>query len=327
MTNGVERRTGRLLQVGLGVAFFGAVFAAAAAQAPDPARKRPYEDPVRVADGVWFEQHHDVPTFGSNVAWIEFADFVVVVDTAFPQGAERALKNIKRTSKGKKIRYAIVTHYHDDHSFGAGAFAREGAIIVAHENARRDFVERNAEGFAAKAAKDKAYARAPSTPPSLTFQDRLVIDDGKGRRAELYYYGAAHTRGDVFTYLPKEKIVFTGDACVNGDHNYLGDASTGSWIEVLGKVQALAPNVVVPGHGALGKIDVLESQKQYFVELRRQVAAARKQGKGLEEIKTLVDIPAWKQWTGKTAMNQAGITHVFRELEAADLAKPRAAQP
>jgi cyclase len=310
----------RFIRVGLGVAFFGGVYAVAAAQAPAPEKKKPYEDPVRVAEGVWFEQHHDVPTYGSNVAWIEFADHVAVIDTAFPRGAEQALRNIKRTTKGKKIRYAIVTHFHDDHSFGSGAFAREGAIIVAHESARRDYVERTGKGFAEKAAKDKAYARAPATPPQLTFQDQLILDDGKGRRAELRYFGAAHTKGDVFTYLPKEKIVFTGDACVNGDHNYLGDADTGSWIDVLGKVQALGVEIVVPGHGALAKADVLESQKQYFVELRRQVGEAIKQGKGLEEAKALVNIPAWKQWTGKTEMKPSAITHVFGE-------HTRAAQP
>jgi cyclase len=310
-------------QIGLGVVFFGAVIAAAAAQAPTPEKKRAYEDPVRVAEGVWFEQHHDVPTYGSNVAWIEFADFVAVVDTAFPRGAERALQNIKRTTRGKKIRYAIVTHYHDDHSFGSGAFAREGAIIVAHENARRDYVEKTAAGFAEKAAKDKSYARAPATPPQLTFQDKLILDDGKGRRAELYYFGAAHTKGDVFTFLPKEKIVFTGDACVNGDHNYLGDADTGSWIDVLAEVQKLAPDIVVPGHGAVGRFDMLESQKQYFVELRRQISALVKQGKGVEEAKTLVDIPTWKQWTGKTEMKPSAIAHVFGELSRPEAPRVR----
>ena len=185
---------------------------------------------------------------------------------------------------------------------------------MAHENARRDYVERTAKGFAEKAAKDRSYARAPATPPQLTFQDKLVLDDGKGRRAELYYFGAAHTTGDVFTFLPKEKIVFTGDACVNGDHNYLGDADTGSWIGVLDKVKALGPEIVVPGHGGLAKFDVLESQKQYFVELRRQLSALVKQGKGLERRKTLVDIPSWKQWTGKTEMKPAAIAHVFNEI-------------
>lgn len=308
-------------RAGIGVVFFGAVAAAALAQVGDPPaqKQRPYDDPIKVADGVWFERHHDVPTVGSNVAWIEFADFVVVVDTAFPLGAERALKSIKRTVRGKPIRYAIVTHHHDDHSFGSGVFAKEGAIIVSHENARSRFVDKGLASYARKveAGTDKAYRRVPAAAPTLSFQDRLIIDDGKGRRAELYWFGAAHTSGDIFTFLPKEKIVFTGDACVNGDHNYMGDGDTKSWIDVLAKVQALAPEIVVPGHGAIGRSDLLETQKQYFVELRRQVSALIKQGKGLEDAKKLVDIPSWKQWTGKTEMKPAAIAHVYGELSGA----------
>src|SRR6516165_9092037 len=93
------------------------------ALATSQAEKAPTEKPVKVADGVWFERHNDIGKFGSNVSWIEFADFVVVVDTSFPLGAEEAIRNIRETTHGKPIRYAIVTHYHGDHTLGAGAFA------------------------------------------------------------------------------------------------------------------------------------------------------------------------------------------------------------
>src|SRR5688500_68548 len=91
----------------------------AAAQQPAPARPA-FEKAIQVAEGVWFERNLDTATFGSNVGWIEFADHVVVIDTAFPAGAERALASIKATTRGKPIRYAVVTHYHADHSFGSG---------------------------------------------------------------------------------------------------------------------------------------------------------------------------------------------------------------
>src|SRR5687767_4382386 len=83
-----------------------AVYVTADAQTQKPP---PVEAAIKVADGVWFERHNDIGAFGSNIAWIEFADFVVVIDTAFPAGAERALKSIKATTKGKRIRYAVVT--------------------------------------------------------------------------------------------------------------------------------------------------------------------------------------------------------------------------
>ena len=105
------------------------VYAAAATQAQKP----PTEKPQKIADGIWFEQHNDIGKFGSNISWIEFSDYVAVIDTAFPLGAEEAIRNIKATTNNKPIKYAIVTHYHGDHTLGSGVFAKEGTTIARME--------------------------------------------------------------------------------------------------------------------------------------------------------------------------------------------------
>ena len=46
--------------------------------------------------------------------------------------------------------------------------------------------------------------------PAMTFNDSLVFDDGE-HRVELIKMGPAHTSGDGIAYLPKEKILATGD--------------------------------------------------------------------------------------------------------------------
>ncbi|MBI3856270.1 MAG: MBL fold metallo-hydrolase [Planctomycetes bacterium] len=286
------------------------------ALAASQAEKTPGAKPLKIGDGIWFEQHNDIgkPSWlGSNVAWIEFSDYVAVIDTAFPQGAEEAIRNIKATTNNKPIRYAFLTHYHGDHALGTGAFAKEGTTIVAHENARKEFLARNLEGYLKTAEKDPVYAKYKPTAPSLTFTDKFILDDGN-RRAEVYYFGQAHTTGCIFIYLPKEKMVFTGDSCVNGPFNYCGDSDTASWIEVLTQVQSLEPDVVVPAHGAVAKRDLLQTQKQYFIELRAQVAAQIRDGKTLAEAKANVDVPMWRQWTGEKKMSEENISHVYREM-------------
>jgi glyoxylase-like metal-dependent hydrolase (beta-lactamase superfamily II) len=298
------------LRVLCAAVLFGGVALVASMQA----QKAPVEKPVKVADGVWFEQHNDIGKFGSNVAWFELGDGVVVVDTAFPLGAEEAIRNIKETTGGKRIKYAIVTHYHADHSFGTGAFAKEGAVIVAHENARKEYLEKNVENYRKSAEMDPAYARYQAYAPTLTFTDKFILEEG-GRRAEVHYYGHAHTTGCIFTWLPKEKIVFTGDACVNGPFNYMGDADSLSWVQVLARVAAeLKPETVCPGHGPVGKADLLVTQAEYFVELRKQVSDRIAQGKTLAEIEKEVDVPMWKKWTGETKMSVPNIQAVHRDL-------------
>jgi glyoxylase-like metal-dependent hydrolase (beta-lactamase superfamily II) len=98
----------------------------------------------------------------------------------------------------------------------------------------------------------------------------MLFDDGR-HRVELLHFGVAHTHGDGFAWLPQEKILFTGDACVNGPYNYTGDGDTAAWIKTLEAAQKLGARIVCPGHGAMGAGELLEDQRLYFVELRKQV--------------------------------------------------------
>jgi glyoxylase-like metal-dependent hydrolase (beta-lactamase superfamily II) len=107
-------------------------------------------------------------------------------------------------------------------------------------------------------------------PPSLLYRDVMIFDDGT-HRVELRYFGVGHTHGDGFAWLPKERILFTGDAAVNGPYNYMGDGNSAAWIDTLAKVHQLGAAVVAPGHGPVGTGSVVEAQRQYFVALRAEV--------------------------------------------------------
>jgi glyoxylase-like metal-dependent hydrolase (beta-lactamase superfamily II) len=109
-------------------------------------------------------------------------------------------------------------------------------------------------------------------PPVLLFPKELFFDDGR-QRIELHWFGVGHTRGDGFAWLPKEKILFTGDACVNGPHNYLGDANVGEWIKTLETVKQLGAKIVCPGHGPRGGPELIADQQAYVIELMKRVQA------------------------------------------------------
>jgi glyoxylase-like metal-dependent hydrolase (beta-lactamase superfamily II) len=107
-------------------------------------------------------------------------------------------------------------------------------------------------------------------PPTLLYRTEMIFDDGK-HRVELLHFGVAHTHGDGWAWLPKEKILFTGDACVNGAYNYTGDGNVEQWIKTLEAAKKLGATVVCPGHGPMGGPEMLEDQQSFFVELRKQV--------------------------------------------------------
>src|SRR5262249_14940831 len=125
--------------------------------------------------------------------------------------------------------------------------------------------------------------------------------------------GHAHTSGDAFAYLPRHKLLCTGDACVNGAYNFMGHSDSASWIRVLERAQQLDVNMVLPGHGPISNKDLLEKQKRYFAELRRQVREGIRADKTLEDIIKSIDMPWYKEWTTVTP-SPDNVKHVYAEL-------------
>ena len=86
--------------------------------------------------------------------------------------------------------------------------------------------------------------------------------------------------------MPKEKVVCTGDAVVNGPYNYMGDGNSANWPKVIEKALRFDVDTVLPGHGVPGTKDLMTGQARFFVELRKAVGDAIKSGKKIEDLVT-----------------------------------------
>src|SRR5260370_8237467 len=105
-------------------------------------------------------------------------------------------------------------------------------------------------------------------PPTLLYRHEMIFDDGK-HRVELLHFGVAHTHGDGFAWLPKERILFTGDACVNGPYNYVGDGDTGERIKTLELARKLGATTVCPGHAARSTATPPQEHQRSFFDFRQ----------------------------------------------------------
>jgi len=240
-----------------------------------------------VAPNIYFHEGDLARKGHCNNGWIIFEDYVLVIDANFPSGAKEIIPKI-RALTDKPIRFAFDTHHHGDHAYGNQVWVENGAVPVAHtgvveemkkyEPARWDEAARSREDV--KASKLK--------PPSVLFPRELIFDDGK-HRVELIHFGIAHTHGDAFAWLPKERILFTGDACVNGPYNYMGDGNAEKWIETLEAAKKLGAQIICPGHGPRGDGSILDDQQTYFKELRSRVGALVQARKKPEEVRASVE--------------------------------------
>jgi glyoxylase-like metal-dependent hydrolase (beta-lactamase superfamily II) len=127
------------------------------------------------------------------------------------------------------------------------------------------------------------------TPPNVTLTERLTLHLG-GREIRMMFMGRGHTAGDVVVYLPKERIVATGDLLVEGT-SYSGDAYIPEWIDTLEKVKALDFDTILPGHGnALKGKSKIDHFQQYLRVLYSEAKRMHDAGVPMEEAAKTIDL-------------------------------------
>ncbi|MBZ5492575.1 MAG: MBL fold metallo-hydrolase [Acidobacteriia bacterium] len=264
----------------------------------------------------------DVGLSGNSVAIISDEGVLVFDSCATPQTAATVLAEI-RTLISKPVRYLVNSHWHWDHWGGNQTYqaAFPGLQIITHEKTRElmltveprwnekglkadlpQFLDgfekqitaakaKNAPPERVKAAEDRLAVDRDflaqklalhKTYPNVTFTDSMTIMLG-GREIQLLH-AQAITTGDTYLYLPKEKILITGDILLAPYPFAIGGTYPAEWLRTLEKFAALTPNLIIPGHGdAETSTDFLRGNIALFQEVMQQVRADKATGMTVEQ--------------------------------------------
>ena len=272
-----------------------------------------------IADGVYAAIAKPAYKVNCNAAIILLGDSVLVVDTHSKPSAARALIEQIKKITDKPVHYVVNTHFHWDHYQGNEAYPSSwpaGVEIISSEATRANIEQRGIPRvkheivtMPAEIEKLKADLAKTSDPkqkdeiqknlqqaeaylaelksmqvtlPTMTF-DRSLILHRKARTVEIFWLGNAHTNGDIWVYLPKEKVLVTGDA-LHGWTPFMGDSYPFEWIQTLDAAEKLDFDQVLGGHGDVmqGK-QKFELWKQYFRDLLDETAQSYSAGASLED--------------------------------------------
>jgi glyoxylase-like metal-dependent hydrolase (beta-lactamase superfamily II) len=293
----------------------------------------------------------DVGLDGNAVAVIGDDGVLVFDANGTPAAAEAVLAGIRALTP-LPVRYLVLSHWHWDHWYGAEVYRRAfpRVRIVAQERTRALMMgpalafnapgldsqlpghiaavgRRLAEAIAAdSAALDVGRLRehlaqdsfflaqkrgVVHTFPDLTFADSLILRLGR-RRIEVRHYDRAVTPGDAFLYLPRERVLVTGDLLVNPLAFALGCYPSG-WIRTLERMRALDADVIVPGHGEpVRNWGLLDAHLAVFRELRRLGAEAKGRGASVEQARALADAsPRMHALRAALTHDDAGLDEAF----------------
>lgn len=149
------------------------------------------------------------------------------------------------------IKAVVATHFHDDCVGGLKTFHEKNIPSYAHQKTLALLSEKEGEhpkhGF--------------SGVKELQVGDEKVLLD---------YVGQGHTSDNIIAYFPSENVMFGGCLVksIGAGKGNLEDANVAEWSQTVSNIKSKYPNtaIVVPGHGKIGNIDLLDYTMALFRE-------------------------------------------------------------
>ncbi|MBN2355029.1 MBL fold metallo-hydrolase [candidate division KSB1 bacterium] len=302
----------------------------------------------KLTDGVYAAIARPDGGSVSNAGIVDLGGQVLIFDTGLSQAGTRELIAAAKELTGHDIAFVANSHYHKDHTWGNQLFG-QGTIIISSEYTRRAILENRPKDDATELAAlvqqrlakldsslrmetDKkareetlwniGYYRglAASYPdlrivaPTMTFSHELILN-GETRTARLLFYGHASTPGDIFLYLPEDKILFTGDIVMNGMHPFLSESSPQNWLKIIKKMQQLPVDRVLPGHGPLCDDGCLTRMADYLQGLLQSAQRCLDENRSVEELKSQGVPPPFDGWY-YNAIYESSFKFVHQVLQA-----------
>ena len=229
-----------------------------------------------------------------NVLALFGPDGTLVVDTGYPQFVPKYREAVAALG-GRPITLAIDTHWHDDHSEGNKILGPDGALIVAHANARERLMRDNKINVVRTVLDQPAFPAAAL--PVVTFEDRIELYFGD-ERIELLHVAPAHTAGDVVAILRGRNVAHTGDVFLPTAYPFSDVDNGGSFdgeIEFVSRLleELDRDTVIVPGHGRVARYDELAAYVAMLKAVRERVAALIAGGATLEQVVAAQPTAEW----------------------------------
>ncbi len=239
-------------------------------------------------------------------------DGVILVDTLYFPHETQTIKEFFEQRLGAPVRYVINTHYHADHTQGTYLFPE--AQVISHALCRQLLDTAGRQGLAEAQAEMPELAEVRLELPDMVFSEGMVSLQLGGKTLELWHM-PGHSPDVTGVFVTDNRILFASDNMMP-----VPTLFDGSYADLLGTLQqilALAPDMIVQGHGEVilrGEIQTaVQSDLDYLVAIKTAVERVAQNGHAPDAL--------WEIDIESCGKSRVPLNGLVSDLHRANLAK------
>jgi len=234
----------------------------------------------------------------------------IVVDAIAPETVSRQQRDLIQRQLRQPVRYLVSSTFHDNYSKGNVSF--HDVTKIGSERYRTDLLALMQRDHVST---EEQQARLPT----VTFRERMTVYLG-GQEVQILHLGKGHTASDSVVYVPQDRIAYLGELYFYEEYPFMADGYGVSWIDTLGKIEALDADIFVPAHGRMpmnprDTRDGLRRAKQRLIATRDAVQREIARGATEDQAVAAIQFPEYEGLRGYPAQKDIAVRRIYQELK------------
>ena len=261
--------------------------------------------------GSYFNSGHNY-----NLTFIITSDDVVLVNARENYLLAKALHDEIKSVTDKKVKYVILENGQGHAMLGSAYWQEQGAKIIAHSDAAKEIEAHGSEVL--KSARMKLRDKLTGTfvsVPDIIFDTEYNLSLG-GVEIDILDLGPTHSPGDIVVWLPKEKLVISGDVAFHERMLPVFEhTDTDGWIKTWEAFLALGAEIVIPGHGKPTNYDEVTKYTRDYLQFMRNAVGQIIDNDGELQDAYLIDQSKYSHLDTYFELSRQNSGRIFREME------------
>lgn len=249
-----------------------------------------------------------------NSCYIDTGDGYVVIDTgpsyAYAASAYKQMQAIKPLP----VKLVINTHVHDDHWLGNGFFTRMGVTVLGSDDFAQHAEIQTPTRMQSRISPEAYAQTVPTLPTEMISSDTDRMIGNQELQIRLIKQ-KAHSAKDLYVYLPKAGVLFTGDLVFNDRLPSVRDGNINGWIAALEELESLGALTVIGGHGHRTDKNASAMTHEYLSQMRDEIRSAIGEGIGIDDTINKVSMPSYRSVGLYDSMHRGNVEASYRVLE------------